>query len=248
MADEKMVTKDGKVIKETIQMKKGMRKLIADNMKASKLKAPHMSGFVHMDVTGMVELKKKFKEKGYKISYTEILIKVVALAIQDVPIVNASYNVEAEQIEVYESVNVGFAVATPSGGLVVPNIKNCQNLSIFEISEKMKEMVERIRNNKMDFSWFQGGTITVSSMGMFGMDGAAPIINMPEAMIIGVGKIIKMPMYDKDMNIVPRDMCYISTSADHCVMDGVPASKFVQRMSEIIADCESYLVPEWPAK
>ena len=248
MSEEKMVTKDGKVIKETIQMKKGMRKVIADNMKKSKLKAPHMSGFVHMDVTGMVEFKKKLKERGYNVSYTEILVKVVAMAIQDVPIVNASYNVEEERIEVYESVNVGFAVATPSGGLVVPNVKGCEKLSLLEISAKMKEIIEKVRTNKAGFDLFMGGTITISSMGMFGMDGASPIINMPEAMIIGVGTIKKMPMYDKDMNIVPRDMCYISTSADHCVMDGVPASKFVQRMSQIIADCEANLMPVWPEK
>jgi len=248
MAEEKMVTKDGKVIKETIQMKKGMRKVIADNMKASKLKAPHMSGFVHMDVTGMVEFKKKLKKHGYNVSYTEIMVKVMAMAIQEVPIVNASYNVAEERIEVYESINVGFAVATPSGGLVVPNVKNVQNMNVLEVSAAMKEIIEKVRTNKAGFDLFMGGTITLTSMGMFGSDGASPIINMPEAMIVGMGAIKKMPMYDKDMNIVPRDMCYISQSADHCVMDGVPAATFMQKVAAIIADCENQLMPEWPAK
>lgn len=233
-------------------MKRGMRATIAKRMREAKLKAPHMSGFVHMDVTGMVECKKALKDMGHKVSYTEILIKAVALACKEIPIVNASFN-EANKdadgnpdprIEVYESINVGFAVATPSGGLLVPNLKNCESKNILEISAAVKEIVEKVRTNKAGFDLFSGATITISSMGMYGMDGAAPIINMPEAMIIGVGTIKKEPRYDENMNIVPRDMCYISTSADHCVLDGAPASLFLKKIHDILDDYENTILAE----
>jgi pyruvate/2-oxoglutarate dehydrogenase complex dihydrolipoamide acyltransferase (E2) component len=238
---EKVVTPDGKVIKEVIPMK-GMRKIIADRMKQSKVKAPHAYGFVHMDVTPMVELKNKLAAEGKKISYTEILAKVCALALAENPMINASYDEKTNEIQVYESINIGIAVATPSGGLIVPVIKNCESKSLFEISEAQKDIVNRVKTNKMSMDMLTGGTFTITSMGMFGMDGASPIINMPEAMILAFGAIKKMPAYDANDNIVPRYFCYISTAMDHCVLDGVPAAKFTQRISQIIDEIDKYLL------
>jgi len=232
------VTPDGKVISEIIPMK-GMRKVIASRMEESRKKSPHCSGFSKMDMTALVSYKKQLASKGINVSYTDMFVKICALALEKNPILNSSR--QGNEIFVYKSINIGVATADEKGGLLVPVIKNAESKSLLEISKEIKEFGEKVRQKTISMDDLTGSTFTVSSMGMFGSDAIAPIINMPEAAIIAFGSIKKEPGYDENDNIVPKHMAFVSISFDHSIMNGVPVAKFMGSIREMLKSPEEYL-------
>lgn len=224
---------------EIIEMDR-MRKLIADHMIMSKQTSPHVTSFVEADVTNMVRwrerVKKEFEKKhGEKITFTPILIEAVAKAILDFPMINVSVN--GNQIIVKKNINIGMATALPSGNLIVPVIKNADQMNLLGLTKVVNDLANRARNNKLSPDDIQGGTYTVSNVGTFGNVMGTPIINQPQVAILALGAIRKKPAVietpEGDM-IAIRHMMFLSHSYDHRVVDGALGGQFVRRVGDYL--------------
>ena len=180
---------------EIIEMDR-MRKLIADHMVMSKHTSPHVTSFVEVDVTNIVnwrnKIKKSFQEKhGEKITFTPIFMEAVVKAIQDFPMVNVS--VDGSNIIVKKDINIGMATALPTGNLIVPVIKNANMLNLMGLTKSVNDLAGRARKNKLKPEEIQGGTFTLTNVGTFGNVMGTPIINQPQVAILAVGAIRKKP-------------------------------------------------------
>jgi len=230
----------GRQIKNVIPLIGG-RRTIADRMHQSLAVAAQMSFMGEIDAEALVGFREGLLEKednfGVRISYTDLLVLALAKAVQAVPIVNASL-VENE-IRVWESVNIGVAVAVGNGesesGLVVPVIKDADKKSIQEISIAVKDLTSRARDRKLTLDDVQDGTITLSNIGMLveGWTVSTPIINQPETMIVQPGAICDRPMVKKGQLVIGKCMS-LSITFDHRVVDGVPATSFFNALVNLI--------------
>jgi pyruvate dehydrogenase E2 component (dihydrolipoamide acetyltransferase) len=207
-----------------------MRQAIARNMSASWAVAPMVHYGLRADVTALGELKKNLCLGGKKISYTDILIKVLAHALKEHPLVNAG--IDGNEIVLHDYVNMGVAVALPAG-LIVPVIKGVEGKGIGEISDELGELAEKALQGKLVAEEFSGGTFTVSNLGMFGIESFTPIINQPESAILGVNAIVKTAV-EAEGQIVMRPLMNLSLTADHRLVDGAEGARFMARLREII--------------
>lgn len=222
---------------EIIEMDR-MRRLIADHMVASKHTSPHVTSFVEVDVTDIVnwrnQHKKAFQEKyGEKITFTPIFIEAVVKAINDFPLVNIS--VDGKNIIRKKNINIGMAAALPSGNLIVPVIKNADHLNLLGLTKQVNDLANRARNNKLKPEEIQGGTFTITNVGTFGNLMGTPIINQPQAAILATGAIQKKPAVVEtaygDM-IAVRHKMFLSLSYDHRVVDGALGGSFLRRIGD----------------
>lgn len=228
---------DGK--NEIIEMDR-MRRLISDHMVMSKQTSPHVSSFVEVDMSNVVswrnKVKRQFQEKyGEKITYTPIFIQAVTKAIQDFPMVNVS--VDGYKIIKKNRINIGMATATKSGNLIVPVIKNADQLSLLGLTKQVNDLANRARNNKLKADEVQDGTFTLTNVGTFGNVMGTPIINQPQAAIMSVGIIRKKPAVietDKGDFIGIKQLMFISLSYDHRVVDGMLGGSFLKRVSDYL--------------
>jgi len=234
---ESAVTKLGSKTKSVCKPLAGMRKVIADHM-ADAWAAPHVTHNMEVDMSGMVELRKKLipgieKRIGVKPSYNDLIIKVVAKALREYQqVINA--RLHSDGLEICDEVNVGMAVALPNG-LVVPVIKNADTLSIEEITKRAKELATQAKEGKLLPDEMSGGTFTVTNLGMYGIDTFSPIVNAPEVCILGVGQLQdKVVAKDGEMIIQPR--MSLSLSFDHRAVDGAQAAEFLRRIKELLED------------
>jgi pyruvate dehydrogenase E2 component (dihydrolipoamide acetyltransferase) len=211
-----------------------MRKTIAKRMKESVSISPHYIVSVDVDMTEVVSLRKKLNEylagKEYKITYNDILMKIAAKAIGSFPLINSSY--QEEKIKVFNDINFGLAVGLDNG-LIVPVVKQVNNKSISEIALANIKNIAAAKNNKLQESDITGGTITLSNLGMFGINNFTAVINQPESCILAVGGIIEKPVV-KDYQIVIKEMMNITGSFDHRVIDGTLGAAFLKMVKEII--------------
>ena len=209
----------------------GMRKAISKNMLASKTTNAQTNHRMVVDMTAAIALRSQYKALGIKISYNDIIVRACAKALQDMPIVNAS--VDGNNIVYHDYVNVGTAVSVP-GGLIVPVIKDADIIGLSGIAQKSAELIEKARDGKLTDADYHGGTFTVSSLGMFGLDEFVAIINPPESAILAVGRIAKTPVVvtgkDGEDEIVINPMCALTLSYDHRIIDGAEAAQFLQRV------------------
>ncbi|MBM3428118.1 MAG: 2-oxo acid dehydrogenase subunit E2 [Bacteroidetes bacterium] len=224
---------------EIVQMDR-MRKLIADHMVMSKQVSPHVTSYVEADMTKVVQwrdkVKKNFevKEKT-KLTFTPIFIEAVARAIKDFPGVNAS--VDGDKIILRGDINIGMATALPSGNLIVPVIKNVDQLNLVGIAKKVNDLADRARNNKLTPDEIQGGTYTLTNVGSFGNVMGTPIINQPQVAILAVGAIRKKPAVIETPAgdfIGIRHMMFLSHSYDHRIVDGALGGMFVRRVADYL--------------
>ncbi len=224
---------------EIIEMDR-MRRLIADHMVMSKRVSPHVTSFVEIDVTEIVNWRNKVKA-AYKakhkesITYTPIFIEAVAKAIKDFPLVNVS--VDGQKIIVKRDINIGMAAALPSGNLIVPVIKNADHLNLVGLSKKVNDLAVRARNNKLKPADTQNGTFTVTNVGTFGNTMGVPIINQPQVAILAVGGIKKKPaVLETEFGdvIAVRHMMFLSLSYDHRVVDGMLGGSFLRRIGDYL--------------
>ena len=222
------VTPDGKTI-GSIEKIVGVRKMIAQHMEESLKRAPQVSGFTRMDMSGVVKLKKDLADKGIKVSITDIFVKLMALALEKNPEVNCSR--QDNEIHFYSSINIGVAMAAPNGMLLVPVVKNCEQKSLLEISAEIKELGGLLKTGQLGVDRMTGGTITISSVGMFGVDNSDSILNIPQAAIVALGRIRKELVVNDDdsTSIVPE--AYVSITVDHAVINGAQAASFTQTLS-----------------
>lgn len=224
---------------EIIEMDR-MRKLIADHMVMSKHVSPHVTSFVEADVTNIVrwrdKVKKEFeKREGEKITFTPIFIEAIVKAIKDFPMINVSVN--GSQIIKRKNINVGMATALPSGNLIVPVIRNADQMNLIGITKAVNDLANRARNNKLTPDEISGGTYTVTNVGSFGNVMGTPIINQPQVAILALGAVRKMPAVietpEGDM-IAIRHKMFLSHSYDHRVVDGALGGQFVRRVADYL--------------
>ena len=224
---------------EIIEMDR-MRKMIADRMVESKRIAPHVTSFVEADVTNLVNWRNKWKNdykkrEGENLTFTPIFIDAVARAIKDFPMINVS--VDGGNIIRHRDINIGMAVALPSGNLIVPNIKNADQLNLNGLAKKVNDLANRARINKLTPDDLSGGTYTVSNVGSFGNVMGTPIIMQPQVAIMAVGAIKKKPAVietpEGDL-IGIRHFMFLSHSYDHRVVDGSLGGMFVRRVADYL--------------
>lgn len=224
---------------EIIEMDR-MRKIIADHMVMSKHVSPHVTSFVEADVTNIVKwrdkVKKEFeKREGEKITFTPIFIEALVRAIKDFPMINISLN--GTQIIKRKNINIGMAAALPSGNLIVPVIKNADQMNLVGLTKAVNDLAARARNNKLSPDEISGGTYTLTNVGSFGNVMGTPIINQPQVAIMAVGAIRKMPSVietpEGDM-IAIRHKMFLSHSYDHRVVDGSLGGQFVRRVADYL--------------
>lgn len=224
---------------EIVEMDR-MRKLIADHMVMSKQVAPHVTSFIEVDVTNMVQWRDKvkdefFKREKEKITFTPIFIEAATQAIKEFPGVNAS--VDGYNIILRKNINIGMAAALPSGNLIVPVIKNADQKSLLGLAKEVNSFAEKARKNKLDPDDIQGGTFTITNLGTFGSITGTPIINQPQVAILGLGVIRKKPVVletEQGDVIAIRQMVILSLAYDHRVVDGALGGKFLQKMQQIL--------------
>lgn len=217
-----------------------MRKIIAQRMVESKRISAHVTSFVEADMTNIVLWREKNKEAykakyGEGITYTPFFIDAVAKAIRDFPMINIS--VEGDRIIKKKDINVGMAVALTSGNLIVPVIKNADQLNIVGISKKVNDLANRARANKLTADDLAGGTYTVSNVGSFGNIMGTPIIPQPQVAILAIGAIVKKPAVVETPTgdvIAIRHKMFLSHSYDHRVVDGSLGGMFVRRVADYL--------------
>lgn len=224
---------------EIIEMDR-MRKIIADHMVKSVQTSPHVCSFVEADVTNLVNWRNKAKEvykkrDGENITFTPIFIEAIAKALKDFPMVNIS--VDGNHIIKKKNINIGMAAALPNGNLIVPVIKNADQLSLVGLSKSVNDLANRSRSNKLKPDDTQGGTFTFTNIGAFGNIMGTPIINQPQAAILAVGTIKKKPAVIETEHgdlIGIRQMMYLSLSYDHRVIDGALGGTFLKRVADYL--------------
>ncbi len=225
---------------EIVEMDR-MRKLIADHMVMSKKVSPHVSSFVEADVTNMVLWRERVKDKflqayGEKLTYTPILIEAIARAIREMPGINCQV-VDDNKILYKKNINIGMAAALPSGNLIVPVIKNADQLNLAGLTKSVNDLANRARKNALKPDEIQGGTYTVSNVGTFGNVFGTPIINQPQAAILALGAIKKKPAVIETPTgdvIGIRHFMFLSHSYDHRVIDGALGGSFIRRVADFL--------------
>jgi 2-oxoglutarate dehydrogenase E2 component (dihydrolipoamide succinyltransferase) len=224
---------------EIIEMDR-MRKLIADHMVNSVHTSPHVTSFVEADMTRVVQWRNKVKnafqqKHGEKITFTPIIMEAIIKAIQDFPMINVS--VDGTKIIKHAHINVGMAAALPSGNLIVPVVKNANQLSLLGLTKTVNDLANRARNNALKPDEISGGTYTLTNVGTFGNVLGTPIINQPQVAIMAAGAIVKKPAVietpEGDM-IGIRHKMFLSHSYDHRVVDGALGGMFVKRVAEYL--------------
>lgn len=224
---------------EVVEMDR-MRKMIAENMVYSKHVSPHVTSFVEADVTNMVIWREKNKvafEKKYgeKLTFTPIFVEAVAKAIRDFPMINIS--VDGDKIIVKKNVNIGVAVALPTGNLIVPNIKNADRLNLAGLAAGVNDLASRARINKLKPEDLENGTYTISNVGTFGNVMGTPIIMQPQVAILATGAIRKKPAVIETPHgdlIGIRQFMFLSHSYDHRVVDGALGGQFVRKVADYL--------------
>ena len=224
---------------EIIEMDR-MRKLIAEHMVMSKHTSPHVTSFVEADVTNIVQwrdrVKAEFeKREGEKITFTPIFMEAVAKAIKDLPMINIS--VQGTQIIKKRDINIGMAAALPSGNLIVPVIKNADQLNLVGLTKAVNDLANRARKSQLKPDDTSGGTFTLTNVGTFGNVMGTPIINQPQVAVMAVGAIKKKPaVIETEYGdvIAIRHMMFLSLSYDHRVVDGSLGGSFVRKVADYL--------------
>ncbi len=224
---------------EIIEMDR-VRRLIAEHMVLSKKTSPHVTSFIDADVTKLVNWRNGVKDKflateGQKLTLTPIFIDAAARALYEFPMINIS--VDGNNIIKRKNINIGMATALPDGNLIVPVIKNANEKNLTGLARTVNDLAERARNNKLKPDEITGGTFTITNFGSYNNLAGTPIINQPQAAILGTGAVRKVPAVietpDGDV-IAIRHIMILSLSYDHRVIDGALAGKFLNRIKEVL--------------
>jgi 2-oxoisovalerate dehydrogenase E2 component (dihydrolipoyl transacylase) len=217
---------------------KGVRKFTAAAMVASAFTAPHATEFLTVDVTPTMDLLAKLKASrafsGYKLTPLTLVAKAVLIALRRNPSLNSRWEEASQEIVQFNYVNLGIAAATPRG-LTVPNIKDADTLSLLELSEALSGLTETARAGKTAPADLSGGTISITNIGVFGIDAGTPILNPGEAAILAMGAVRKMPWEFQD-EVALRQVMTLSLSFDHRLVDGEQGSRFLADVGAILAE------------
>ena len=216
--------------REEVVPMNGMRKAIAKNMLNSHMTSPTVTANLSVDMSAMKAYREQLKAKEIKVSYTDLLVKFIAKALTEFPLLNCS--VEDNKIVYKHYVNMGVAVALDNG-LVVPNVTDADKKSLTEISKEIKELAKLAREGGLPMEKLRGGTFTITNLGMYGIESFTPIINQPEVAILGVTTMEDRAVV-RGGEIVIRPMMTLSLTFDHRVVDGSVAAEFLQRVKALL--------------
>ncbi len=222
---------------EIIEMDR-MRKLIAEHMVRSKHTSPHVTSFSEADVTNMVMWRNKVKadfekREGTRITFTPLIIEAIVKCIKKFPLINSS--LDGDRIIIKKDIHIGMATALPSGNLIVPVIRNADQLNLTGLTRKVNDLADAARNGKLSPDDTQGGTFTFTNVGSFGSLTGTPIINQPQVAVMAVGIIKKRPVVietPQGDSIAIRHMMYLSMSYDHRIVDGSLGATFVTAVAK----------------
>lgn len=221
-----------------------MRKTIARNMIQSKHNAAHMTVFEEVEISELDRVRKKYKEilsqNGIKLTYLAFIVKAVALSLKKFRALNAEIDMERGNMIYKKYYNIGIAIDTPKG-LVVPVIRNADKISVKEIASQIQEISDKARDGKLTLDEMKDGTFTITSYGSIGGLFAVPVINYPQAAILGVGRISKRPVVKEDA-VVPGLVLPLSLSVDHRIADGGETARFVNSVMDYLADPVSIIM------
>lgn len=220
------------------------RRTIANRMLASRTQTASVTLTTRVDATNLVGLRQQFKQSanGSLIpSYSDIIMKLVALTLQQHPLLGARADGDGWTTpETSADIHIGFAVDT-DGGLVVPVVKDAGRLGLFDLAKTSLGLIEKARSGSLTMAEMQGGVFTITNLGSFGIDAFTPIINLPETAILGLGRIRREPTVIDDQ-IVARDQLTLSLTFDHRIVDGAPAARFLQTVSQAIENPSAWLL------
>lgn len=213
----------------------GIRKVVAQRMHQSKTTAPHVTLTTEVDMSEAIGMRKQLlgpieQQTGFRVSYTEIILKAVASSLKQHSNINVS--LEGNEIVYHEEINLGLAVAVDNG-LMVPVVKNADQKGLSALTAECKHLGKAARDSKLKPDEMAGGTFTVSNLGMYAIDAFTPVINQPESAILGVGRINEKPV-GVNGTIELRPMMVLSLSFDHRVIDGAPAAAFLTELKEVL--------------
>ncbi len=217
---------------------RGTRKQIAAAMVASKFSIPHVTEFLTVDATNLMALRERLRAlpaaADAKVTPLAVVAKAVCAAVRQYPLMNSSWDEGASQIVVKEYVNLGIATDTQSG-LLVPNVKDADLLGILELAREIARVSELARERRAALEDLTGGTVTITNVGGFGVEGGTPIINKPECAIIATGLIAPRP-WVVDGELAVRQLMTTSVSFDHRIVDGAYAARFLAHLRDLLED------------
>lgn len=223
---------DGPQVRERVTLT-GLGRTMVEVVSRSWQEIPQFTQVVELDASSLVERRREEAEEireshGVDLSYTDLFIEAVSSAVQTQPLANSS--LAGGEIVLYEDVNVSVAVATEAG-LMVPVIRGVQDLGLGEIAVKLREIAERARSGKLSSEDLAGGTITLSNLGMHGIEGGAPLVTLPQAAVVFLGAMVEKP-WAVDGRVEVRPALTVSVSYDHRILDGVAAARFTTALKE----------------
>jgi len=213
---------------------KGVRKATAAAMVASAFTAPHVTEFLTVDVTRSSELVERLKAAGERASMLAVVAKAMCLAVTRTPSLNSRWDEPAQEIVEFVAVNLGIAVATPRG-LMVPNIRDAHALTLGALTEAIAALAATARAGETTPSALSGGTISITNVGVFGVDAGTPILNPGEAAILAMGAVRRLP-WEFEGEVALRDVMTLSLSFDHRLVDGEQAAKFLTDVGRVLVD------------
>jgi pyruvate dehydrogenase E2 component (dihydrolipoamide acetyltransferase)/2-oxoisovalerate dehydrogenase E2 component (dihydrolipoyl transacylase) len=224
----------------------GLRRRIAEHMALATRTIPHYSYVDECDVTDLVRLRDSLRETfaaaGVKLTYLAFVVKAAAAALREVPLVNSSLDEDSREIVLHDRYDVGIAVATPAG-LLVPVVRDAGRKDLAAVARDIDRLSAEARAGKARREDLRGGTFTVTSVGNIGGLFSTPVINHPEAAILGVGKVVKRPVFDENGQVRPADMVYLSLSFDHRIIDGAVGAAFANAVIRRLQSPAALLLP-----
>jgi len=225
----------------------GLRRTIAERMAQAKRTIPDYSYVEECDATDLVRLRAglrpQFAAAGVKLTYLPFVVKAVVGALVEMPIVNSSLNEAGDEIVLHDHYHIGIAVATPAG-LIVPVIRDADKKDIATLAREIERLGNDARTGRAKLDDLRGGTFTVTSVGNLGGLFSTPVINPPEVGILGLGKIVRRPVYDEHGEIRPADLLYLSLTFDHRVIDGAVCAAFSNAVCRRLANPAALLLPD----
>jgi 2-oxoisovalerate dehydrogenase E2 component (dihydrolipoyl transacylase) len=208
---------------------RGVQAAMAKHMMHSVFTVPHFSVSEEIEMDKLIDarsqLKALFENEGVKLSFMPFFIKAMSLALEQFPIINSQINSDCSEVTYFDDHNIGLAVDSKIG-LVVPNIKGVQNLSLLEVAKKSNELVDLARQGRLSRADLKGGTISISNIGILGGTVATPVINAPESAIVALGKIQRLPRFNENDAVKAVNIMHVSWSGDHRIIDGATMVRF----------------------
>ncbi len=215
-----------------------LRKVIGERMTESLRSVPQGTLTTRADMSGLIALKEEYAALGQKVTFTDLFIKTVSVALLDNPIINSS--LRDGKVYTFKSAHIGVGVGTDEA-LFVPVIKNADKKGVVEISQELKQLSQKVKDGSIGMEEMSGGTFTISNLGMFDVDIITPVINPPESAILAIGATRQEVVVDKEGQMVIKPLTTLCLTADHTLVDGITAVEFLAKIKEVMRSPQIYL-------